>query len=205
MDQLLFCTLKIEQWVSRSLPLWSLHSGKEAEKKSCPFWKCLFIIYLAVLGLSCGTRDLRSLLWQMSFWVFFSFFFQLYLHRGMWNLVPWPGTKPGPTALGVWAIREALKSYLILKMVDALERKQKRRTVMLKCCNFKSIRKVLFDVLTLQTLKEGKTWSINIWGKALQAEGWVYVRTFSVNVPKVPGTAGVLHGWSRMNRGGRKK
>lgn len=110
----------------------------------------------------------------------------------MWNLVPLAGTKPGPTALGVWATREVLKSYLILKMVDAGERKQKRRIVMLKCCNFKSTRKVLFDVLTLQTLKGGKTWSINIWGKALQAEGWVYVRTLSVNVPQVP--AGVLCG-----------
>lgn len=45
MDQLLFCTLKIEQQVSRSLPLWSLHSGKEAEKSYVLFEN----IYLSFL------------------------------------------------------------------------------------------------------------------------------------------------------------
>ena len=44
------------------------------------FWLCLFcflkILYLAMLGLSCS----------------------------MWGLVPWPGIKPGPPALGVWSL-----------------------------------------------------------------------------------------------------
>ena len=33
-------------------------------------------------GLHCDMRDLDS--------------------HGMWELVPWPGIKPGPAALGIW-------------------------------------------------------------------------------------------------------
>ena len=44
------------------------------------FWLCVFcffkILYLAMLGLSCS----------------------------MWGLIPWPGIKPGPPALGVWSL-----------------------------------------------------------------------------------------------------
>ena len=54
------------------------------------FLKNIFI-YLAVPGLSCGMRD----------------------------LVPWPGIKPGPPALGAqslshWATREVPRSYLFI-------------------------------------------------------------------------------------------
>ena len=43
-----------------------------------PLKKCL-----AALGLSCGTQDLSC---------------------DMWDLVPWPGMKPRPPALGAWSL-----------------------------------------------------------------------------------------------------
>ena len=59
-----------------------------------------FNIYLAVLGLSCSTRDLRSFLQHAR-----SF------RCSMWDLVPWSGMEPGPPVLGAqslshWTTRE---------------------------------------------------------------------------------------------------
>ena len=45
---------------------------------------CLFIIYLAAPGLSCGTGSLIAI---------------SKLLCAMWDLVPWPGIEPGPPAL----------------------------------------------------------------------------------------------------------
>ena len=47
------------------------------------FFKNVFLIYLAALGLSCG-------IWTLS--------------CGMWDLVPWPGIEPGPPALVVQSL-----------------------------------------------------------------------------------------------------
>ena len=62
------------------------------------FWLKNFI-YLAVLALSCGTH----ILWSSLLYRTLSF--------GICNLVPWPGIKPRPCALGVqglshWTTRE---------------------------------------------------------------------------------------------------
>ena len=63
----------------------------EIPVSSTQFFKINYFIYLAVLGLSCG----------------------------MWDLVPWPGIKPEPPALGVWSlshrtIREVLFHPVLL-------------------------------------------------------------------------------------------
>ena len=54
-------------------------------------------IYLAALGLSCGTLDLCCHVWDLS--------------GGMRYLVPWPGIEPGPPSLGAqshnhWTTRD---------------------------------------------------------------------------------------------------
>ena len=64
-----------------------------------------FLIYLAALALSCGTRvccrmrDLCCGLWGL-FLVAASRIFSC----GMWDLVPWLGIEPGPPALGAWSL-----------------------------------------------------------------------------------------------------
>ena len=81
MDQLLFCTLKIEQQVSRSLPLWCLHSGKEAEKSYVlfeniylsflwPDW--VLVVALGIFDLCCSKffflfqfQNVNSSLWHV--------------------------------------------------------------------------------------------------------------------------------------------
>ena len=47
--------------------------------------------YLVVPGLSCGTQEIFSCSMQT-------------LSCGMWDLVPWPGIKPRPPALGAWSL-----------------------------------------------------------------------------------------------------
>ena len=62
--------------------------------------------YLVVPGLSCGTQEIFSCSMQT-------------LSCGMWDLVPWPGIKPRPPALGVLATeptREIPSMSYILKM-----------------------------------------------------------------------------------------
>ena len=64
---------------------------------------CLFIclfIYLAAPGLSYGTRDLPSSLWYAGSLVMV---FELFSYS-MWDLVPWPGIKPGPRLLETWSL-----------------------------------------------------------------------------------------------------
>ena len=56
----------------------------------------LIFLYLAVPGLSCGTRDLQSSLKHVG-----SFSCVWTLSCSMQDLVLWPGIKPGPLALGV--------------------------------------------------------------------------------------------------------
>ena len=67
-------------------------------------------VYLAALGLSCGTWDLQSDAACRAF------------SCGVWGLVPWPRTQPGPPALGVWNLshwptREVPKLFYILKYI----------------------------------------------------------------------------------------
>ena len=55
-----------------------------------------------MLGLSCCSGDLRCCMQTLSW--------------GMWDLVPWPGIKPGPPALQAWSLshwttREVPKMY----------------------------------------------------------------------------------------------
>ena len=64
------------------------------------FFLFFFLIYLAALGLCCGTWNLPSLLrhvgsFSCGTWT---------LSCGMWDLVSWPGTKPRPPALRVWSL-----------------------------------------------------------------------------------------------------
>ena len=86
-------------------------------------------IYLAALSLSCGMRDLLvaacgifSCGMQGLFLVAAHGLFSCgmwTLSWGMWDLVPWPGTEPGPPELGVrslslWTTREALEGNTII-------------------------------------------------------------------------------------------
>ena len=70
------------------------------------FKKYLFI-YLTMLGHSCGTRNLWSLLWRASSSAvarrIFSWGMRT-LSRGLWDLVPWPGIWSGAPLLGVWTL-----------------------------------------------------------------------------------------------------
>ena len=61
----------------------------------------LFFFFLAAPGLSCSTWDFQCGMWTFS--------------CSMWDLVPWPGIKPRPPALGAqsvnhWTIREVPSS-----------------------------------------------------------------------------------------------
>ena len=89
-------------WQADSCPLF--HQGSPS-----------FFLYLAVLGLSCNSRDLKSSLWHVtSFLVVACRIFSCSmwtLSCGTWDLVPWPGMEPMATALGVrsvshWTTRE---------------------------------------------------------------------------------------------------
>ena len=60
-----------------------------------------FFFFLAAPGLSCSTWDFQCGMWTFS--------------CSMWDLVPWPGIKPRPPALGAqsvnhWTIREVPSS-----------------------------------------------------------------------------------------------
>ena len=73
------------------------------------FFFNLLVIYLAELGLS---YSMRTLSW------------------GMWDLVPWPGIEPEPSALGVWSLshwtaREVSMQYFeeLLVIVTVVGRK----------------------------------------------------------------------------------
>ena len=68
----------------------------------------LFLFWGAVLGFSCSLQDLQSSLWHSGCF-----------SCGIWNLVPWPGIKPGLPALGVqnlslWATRKVLSYSFLL-------------------------------------------------------------------------------------------
>ena len=75
--------------------------------------KKYFLVYLAVLGLSCSTQDLWSSLWyagcfSCDVWI---------LSCGMWDLVSWPGIVPGPPTMGAqslshWTTRKVSLSNL---------------------------------------------------------------------------------------------
>ena len=60
----------------------------------------ILTIYLVVLGLSCSTQALQSLWKHMESFSCGSWT----LICGMWDLVPWPGIKPWPPALGAWSL-----------------------------------------------------------------------------------------------------
>ena len=67
----------------------------------------IFFIYLAALGLSCGTWDLFS----SGMWI-------LEVVCGTWDLIPWAGLEPGPPlkleaqSLHHWTTREVLMWHL---------------------------------------------------------------------------------------------
>ena len=68
-------------------------------------------MYLAVLGLSCSTQALQSSLQHGGALVAA---FKLYY--SMWDLVPWLGIEPWPSAMGVWILshwttREVTKQH----------------------------------------------------------------------------------------------
>ena len=63
--------------------------------------KKYLLIYLAVPGLSCGTWGLQS---SLQVWSFFSVAAFRIFSCAMWDLVPWPGIKAGPPALGAWSL-----------------------------------------------------------------------------------------------------
>ena len=74
------------------------------QSKICGETVGLFVkgIYLAVLGLSCGTRNLCCSIFSHGMWT---------LGCGMWDLVPRPEIEPRPPALGAqslshWTTRE---------------------------------------------------------------------------------------------------
>ena len=74
---------------------------------SCAYILYIFFIYLAVLGLSCGTQDLQSSLQHVGCLVVAC----KMASCGMWDLVLWPRIKLRPPALGVqslshWTTRE---------------------------------------------------------------------------------------------------
>ena len=54
-------------------------------------FKKYFFTYLAVLGLSCGTRNLYCSTQDL-------------FSCGVCDIVPWPGVIPGPPALGLWSL-----------------------------------------------------------------------------------------------------
>ena len=80
-------------------------------------------VFVAALGLSCISQDLRSLLQHSASLVaaceVFSCDMQI-LSCGMWDLVPWPGIKPRTPAMGAeslshWTTREVpLPIYFVL-------------------------------------------------------------------------------------------
>ena len=72
----------------------NLRSGIAGSKGMCISFFFFFNIYLALQGLSCGTKDFPSI---------FSCSTQT-LSCGMWDLVPWSGIEPRPPALGRWSL-----------------------------------------------------------------------------------------------------
>ena len=81
------------------------------------FLKKYLFLYLAVLGLSCSVQTLS---WDV------------------WELVPWPGIKSRPPALGTqslshWTTRESL-NFFIFNLTN--------REVNLNCCNIFSFKKL---------------------------------------------------------------
>ena len=79
-----------------------------------------------MLGLSCGTRDLRCCVWDLLVAAcgIFSCGMRT-LSCSMWDLFPCPGIKPGPPALGVWSLshwttREVPLSILFDAMVNGI-------------------------------------------------------------------------------------
>ena len=104
------------------------------------FWFLNFIyFYLAEPGLSRSTRDFLSSSRHAGFLVAAHGIFSC----GKWNLVPWLGIEPGPSALGA----RSLKSLYIFSLVSL-------------CCL--SSRAVLFNTVatsrTWQTSKSQLTW-----------------------------------------------
>ena len=80
-------------------------------------------IYLAAPGLSCGMQDLCYGMWDLFF--FFSSCGVRILSCGMWDLVPQPGIKPGPPALGArrlshWSTWEVLGQFIFDKGAKAI-------------------------------------------------------------------------------------
>ena len=57
------------------------------------------IIYLTAQGLSCSMRDLCCCVWDLRCGVR-----DPLVAACMRDLVPWPGIKPGPPALGAWSL-----------------------------------------------------------------------------------------------------
>ena len=89
----------------------NLHSEMFTKLRSSIIYICFKKhVYLAALGLGCGTWDLQSDAACRTF------------SCGVWGLVPWPRTQPAPPALGVWNLshwttREVPKLFYILKYI----------------------------------------------------------------------------------------
>ena len=116
----------------------------------------LIFIYLAAPGLSCSTWDLcchvqvlhcsmRDLLvmvhgiFSCGMWT---------LSCGMWDLVPWPGIKPEPPALGVWSL-----SHWTTREVPGLF--SMSNPMLLSCklgCHFLVLEKLLVNMKGLSLL-----------------------------------------------------
>ena len=76
-------------WQADSYPL--CHQGSPLI--SSFFKRKIVFVYLAALGLHCSTQDLQSSLWHVGS-----------VSWSMWDLVPRPGIKPGPSTLGTWRL-----------------------------------------------------------------------------------------------------
>ena len=64
-------------------------------------------IYLAALGLSCGMHNLWSSLWHEGCLVAIGEIFTCGIWTvsyGMWDLILWPGIRPGPPVWGAWIL-----------------------------------------------------------------------------------------------------
>ena len=99
--------------VSFGYSVYNVMSSANSESFSSSQLKKKFLVYLAVLGLSCSTQDLWSSLWyagcfSCDVWI---------LSCGMWDLVSWPGIVPGPPTMGAqslshWTTRKVSLSNL---------------------------------------------------------------------------------------------
>ena len=74
----------------------SLRSSGSSKAGVQNFWKYLFIIYLAVSGLCCGTWELQCIMWDLSLWPTDSLVATSGLSCSVacGILVPWPRMKP---------------------------------------------------------------------------------------------------------------